>query len=75
MSFMIPENDVDSQVHAKAKGRGQRTFTLVEQDRSTPATIAYWILLNIETAPEEKLVDALKQAIAIRQYPTRKNAD
>ena len=68
MAFMIPENDRDSRVHARAKERGQKTFTLIEQDRSTQRTIAFWILENVETAPEEKLVDALKQAIA-KQWP------
>lgn len=37
--LQISESDADSQVHAKAKQRGQKTFTLVEQDRTTVKTI------------------------------------
>jgi len=73
--LQIPSDDKDSQCHERAKRRGQRTFTLVEQDKSTPRAICFWILENIETAPAEKLTDALQSALAIRKYPNRKNAD
>ncbi len=73
--FQISEKDGDSRVHAKAKARGQRTFTLVEQDASTVKTIAHWIYLNIETAPPEKLREALDDCIAMREFPNKKNAD
>lgn len=65
----------DQSCYEKAKARGQQTFTLVEQDRSSPKVIAYWILENIETAPPEKLIDAVKDAIAMRGYAYRKSAD
>ena len=73
--LQISEKDGDSRVHAKAKARGQRTFTLVEQDASAVKTIAHWIYLNIETAPPEKLREALDDCIAMRYFPTKKNAD
>jgi len=73
--LMIPEDDADSLVHARAKWRGQRTFTLVAQDESSPRTIAFWILENIETAPAEKLHDALNDALIMREYTPRKKAD
>jgi hypothetical protein len=66
---------MDSKCHQKAIERNQQTFTLVEQDRSSPRTICFWILENIETAPREKLVDALLDAITMREAPLRKNAD
>lgn len=72
---MVSENDRDSQVHARAKARGQKTFTLVEQDASAVETIAYWILKNIHTAPPEKLHDALDSCIKMRDFPNKKNAD
>lgn len=65
----------DRQCFEKALNRGQQTFTLVEQDRSSPEVIAYWILKNIETCPAEKLVDALLDALAMRDCQKRKNAD
>ena len=61
--------------YIKAKARNQRTFTLVEQDRSTVETIAYWILQNIRTAPESKLHDALQVAIEMREYPAVRDAE
>jgi hypothetical protein len=73
--YQLSENDSDTQCHAKAKARGQRTFTLVEQDASSVKTIAHWIYLNIETAPPEKLHEALDDCIAMREFPNKKNAD
>lgn len=66
---------MDDDCHRKAKERGEQTFTLVAQDRSSPRVICEWIKENIETAPEEKLIDALLDAIAMRANPLRKNAD
>lgn len=65
----------DNKCFEKATQRGQRTFTLVEQDRSSPRTIAFWILENIETCPDGKLFDALADALAMRRASHRKNAD
>ena len=73
--YQLSEQDADTKCHAKAKQRGQATFTLVAQDKSAPSTIAYWILANIETAPEAKLREALEDALNMRQYPNRKSAD
>jgi acyl-ACP thioesterase len=72
---LLSENDPDTNCHAKAKRRGQRTFTLVEQDASTVKTIAHWIYLNIETCPPAKLREALEDCIAMRDFPNKKNAD
>ena len=58
-----------------AKQRGQRTFTIVEQDATAVETIAYWILKNINTAPPKKLRDALEDCIAMRDFPAKKAAD
>lgn len=73
--YQLSEKDHDTQCHARAKQRGQRTFTLVEQDASAVKTIAHWIYLNIETAPEEKLHEALNSCILMRDFPNKKAAD
>ena len=67
--------DKDRGVFERAKARGQRTFTLVEQDRTAPMAIVAWIFCNIESAPAEKLREALDDAIAMREWPNRKAAD
>lgn len=66
---------MDAGCYERARDRRDFTFTLVGQDRSSPRTIAFWIMENIETAPAEKLVDALCDAINMRQQPNRKDAD
>jgi len=76
MSYMTQnKSDDDEKCFNKARMRGQRTFTLVAQDRSSPRTIAFWILENIETCPAQKLLDALEDAILMRDFPNRKAAD
>jgi hypothetical protein len=65
----------DLKIAEKARSRGQATFTLVEQDITSPKTICFWILENIETAPEDKLVDALQGALLMRKAQNRKHAD
>lgn len=59
----------------KARERNDFTFTLVGQDRSSPRTICFWILENIETALPAKLLDALSKALAMRALKNRKAAD
>ncbi len=71
----LSENDSDTKVYAKAKNRGQETFTLVAQDRTSPRTILFWIGENFETAPPEKLRDAFERALQMREFPERKWAD
>ena len=72
---LLSEQDADTNCHAKAKARGQQTFTLVEQDLSAVKTIAHWIYLNIETCPPEKLRAALEDCIKMRNFTYRKFAD
>jgi len=73
--FNLSEKDKDTRCHAKAKARGQKTFTLVEQDCSSPKTIIFWIGENLETCPPEKLHEALQAAIEMTKFPNRKHAD
>jgi hypothetical protein len=73
--FQLSERDDDTAIHARAKLRNQRTFTLVEQDRSSVEVIAYWILLNIHTAPPDKLHKALDICLEMREFAAVKNAD
>lgn len=73
--YQLSEQDVDTGIHAKAKQRGQISFTLVEQDRSSVETIAHWIYLNIHTAPPEKLKNALDICLQMRDFAAVKNAD
>ena len=70
--LMVSENDRDSICHAKAKQRGQKTFTLVEQDITAPGVICDWISRNIYTCPKEKLREALEAAIAMRDSDVKK---
>jgi len=65
----------DAAVFDKAQHTGEQTFTLRAQDRSGAKTVAFWIMENIETAPEEKLRHALDDALRMRKWPTRKTAD
>jgi len=68
-------NPQDDECLRKAIERGDETFTLVGQDRSSPRTICFWIMENIETAPPQKLIAALNDAIRMTRTPNRKNAD
>jgi acyl-ACP thioesterase len=74
MVFQVPE-DKDSKCYSTARKRGQKTFSLIEQDVTAVRTIAFWIYLNIETCSPEKLRDALEDCIAWREYKNRKLAD
>ena len=63
----------DTNCYTKAKARGEQTFTLVARDPTR--VICEWIKENIETAPPEKLVDALLDALAMREHPEKRSAD
>lgn len=65
----------DAECFRRAQARGQSTFTLVAQDRSSPRVICEWIKENIETCPPSKLYEALSRAIAMTNYTFRKSAD
>ena len=58
-----------------ADREGLERFTLHAKDRTAPSTICDWIVRNIETAPEEKLREALECAIEMRNYSPRKMPD
>ena len=65
----------DSSCYQRAQARGHLTFTLTGADLSSPKTICFWIMENIETAPFEKLIDALQHALIMRATLHRKHAD
>ncbi len=65
----------DDKCHEKGKREGMQMFTLLACDLTTPAVIAEWIKINIETAPEDKLRHALEDALRARKWPQRKYAD
>lgn len=65
----------DSSTHEKGKAKGEQLFTLRAQDQTAPRTICFWIMENIETAPEDKLRHALEDALRARKWPNRKRAD
>ena len=73
--YQLSETDEDSTIHARAKARNQRTFTLVEQDATTVEVIAFWILKNIHTAPPAKLQQALQLCLDMRDFAAVKDAD
>lgn len=75
MATKIHPNARDMNCYEKAMSRGQKTFTLVEQDMSSPFVIIEWIKCNIMTCPAQKLRDALETAIAMREFPKRKLSD
>jgi hypothetical protein len=63
----IAKNTKDDNCFIKAKARGQRTFTLVEQDMLSPAVIGEWIKLAlINGTSAEKIHQAVDDAIAMR---------
>lgn len=68
-------NKSDGLCFQKARRRGQSTFTLVEQDYSSPYVICEWIKQNIETCPAGKLRQALEDALRMRTFSNRKHAD
>jgi hypothetical protein len=72
--YNIPETP-DGKCFVKAINRGQRTFTVVEQDRTAVSTIAHWVYLNIHTAPPDKLHEAIDCCIAMRSFANKKAAD
>ena len=55
--------------------RDEDIFPLVARDYTAPQTVAYWILANIETAPDAKLREAFECALRMRKWPRRKQAD
>ena len=67
---------MDSQCYEKAKARGQQTFTVVEQDITSPLVILEWIRLQIDKqggrAPEAKLRDAFEDCLAMLYSETPK---
>jgi hypothetical protein len=65
----------DDSCFEKAKVAGEQRFTLRAQDVTAPKCIAFWILENIETAPDDKLRHALDDALRARRWPNRKTAD
>jgi hypothetical protein len=65
----------DEKCYEKAVARGDRTFTLVGRDKSSPRTICFWIMENIETAPSSKLREALESALIMKSTFSRRAAD
>lgn len=57
------------------EGEDRWIFTLVGRDPTSPRTVAFWILENIETAPREKLEEALRKALIMRDTSPRRVAD
>jgi hypothetical protein len=59
----------------KGKAKGEQLFTIRAQDITSARCIAFWILENIDTAPEAKLRHALDDALRARKWPNKKAAD
>lgn len=64
----------DNTCYRKAVARGQRTFTLIEQDRTASRVILHWILENWDTCPTSKLQDAFEDAINMKDSTVAKKA-
>lgn len=50
-------------------------FVLRAQDESADRVILHWISKNFETCPDDKLRGAFEQALAMKHWPNRRNAD
>lgn len=50
-------------------------FTLIGKDQTAAATVCDWIGRNIDTAPADKLREALDCALRMRETRHRKAAD
>lgn len=50
-------------------------FVLRGRDPSAPRVAMFWIMENIETATEEKLMKAFKQILDMRRYDYKKDPD
>lgn len=70
----MSKRDTDS-CRETADKRDLERFTLHSGDIKAPDTIAHWIELNIHTAPEEKLREALDCALEMRKNPDSKHPD
>lgn len=53
--------DDDTRTILRAIERGQRTFTLVEQDKCAPDTIGYWILVAQQMGVHREKLDKVRQ--------------
>lgn len=71
---VIPQTKHTSTVLAKASD-DEEIFPLVAKDWSSPETICFWLMLNMKSAPEEKLRAAFESAMRMRKRPDRKAAD
>jgi hypothetical protein len=49
----------------------EETFVLRGQDETMPETIAFWIMQNVSTAPEEKLRRAFETMMAARKQSAK----
>ena len=65
----------DHSCFEKGKANGEQLFTLRSQDKTMPQAVAFWIVLNIETASPDKLRHALEDALRARKWPKRKFPD
>lgn len=64
----------DFKCHEKALQAGELTFTLREQDMTSPFIILEWIKLNFKTCPNEKLIEAFENALAMKDSKIQKKA-
>lgn len=69
--------DTDYACFAKAKEKGEPTFSLRAQDYSAPAVIEYWANLNQDHLgpAHPKIVQARQIAETMRAWPARRPAD
>lgn len=62
----------DYQCFAKARAKGEPTFTLRAQDVSAPGLIFEWVRRNMATCTPEKIADALQIYHAMLKWPADK---
>jgi hypothetical protein len=54
---------------------GENDFLLKGKDWATPACILFWMAMNVNTAPDEKMKSAFDMVMRTRKVPGRKVAD
>lgn len=74
-NFAETNRKMDDSIRERAVERGEPTFTLIGRDPTSPKTICFWIMENIETASAGKLIDALQDALLMRATKNRCAAD
>lgn len=59
----------------KSAKEDEPVFVLLARDKTSAKVVIHWIAKNFDTCNEEKLRDAFECALAMKEYPVKKDAD